>query len=129
MPCRDDYPEPSELNRRLQVAAKCIRYLNKQLSVKTPKWIREQSKESFAHDDRLVPLLCAMVKELTKKQKKELIYNGYDKKARRLADWWEEHEEADRRRIKIGKKEKQMKVARKTALSKLSGIEREALGL
>jgi hypothetical protein len=36
---------------------------------------------------------------MTPEQENRIVYNGRDPMSRRLADWWERHEEIDRQRL------------------------------
>lgn len=51
------------------------------------------------------------------------------KQARKLADWWDEHQEADRKRIETEKKEVHMKQVRKDTMANLTDEQIEALGI
>ena len=66
---------------------------------------------------------------MSKKKQDEFIYNARVKESRDLADWWEEHQGADRKREAKEKKAKKEADLRKKALSKLTAAERKALGL
>ncbi len=46
-----------------------------------------------------------------------------------LADWWDEHQEADRKRIETEKKEVHMKQVRKDTMANLTDEQIEALGI
>jgi hypothetical protein len=59
-----------------------------------------------------------------------LLYgDARNKKARRLADWWEEHLERDRARDEREKEERERAILREQAKSKLTTEERDSLGL
>jgi hypothetical protein len=98
MPCNSDYLEPTHRERELQRTAKLLLYVYAKIGAQPETWIGEQAKNIYASDSRLVPLLCAGIKKMSKMEKEKIIYNAHDKNSRDLADWWDVHKEADRER-------------------------------
>jgi hypothetical protein len=43
--------------------------------------------------------LCAMLTAMSPEDANRLVYDGRNAMARKLADWWEEHQKADKLRI------------------------------
>jgi hypothetical protein len=84
---------------------------------------------TYPNDERVVPVLCALMQTLTKKQEDKIVYDGRNKNARNLANWWELHQEADKQREAGEKAEKQRQVVKDAALTKLTADERQAFGL
>lgn len=95
---------------------------------KVPKYVHEATRGLY--DSRIVPLLCDTFMAMSPASRERLLYgNARDKMARRLADWWEQHQEADRMRaIKDAARQRVAKV-RAGALAKLTKEERQALGI
>ena len=132
MPCNSDYLNPTqdELNKIL--VSKLIRYVDRKLEEKTPNKIIKVSRDVYGKGvdlNIIVPALCSKLKSLSNEQKEEIIYNAKDKTSRDLADWWEEHQNADKERKKLEKEEKNKKSLVSNALSKLTPKEKKALGI
>lgn len=61
------------------------------------------AKDMYPSRD-LTKYLCALLKNLDETQKSEILYNGRQAISRRLADWWENHQEVDRKHAESDKK-------------------------
>jgi hypothetical protein len=129
MPCDCSYLEATEYERELQRTAKLLVYVFKATDKLAPKWVYGQAKDCYASDKRLVPLLCAVLGELSCKEREQIIYDAHSKSARDLANWWERHQAADKARIVMEKQDAEKKKLKAQALRKLSDKERKALGL
>jgi hypothetical protein len=127
MPCNSEYLNPTHREKELQRTAKLLLYVYAKVGATPEPWISEQAKNIYASDSRLVPLLCAGLKKMSRIEKDKIIYNARDKNARDLADWYEAHEEADRQRIAAEKKETRSKTIRQSAMSKLTKEEKKEL--
>lgn len=128
MPCQSDYLEPTRRERELQRAARLLVYVRQQLGVAIPGHLLAAADSIYCADD-FVPALCAALLSLAPERRDALIYNSRDRQARDLADWWEDHQEADRRRVEREQAEAAAAEARAKALAKLTPEERRALGL
>ena len=98
MPCNSEHmnARPDEVLSR--ETAKLIVYLNTKLAITTPAWIATAADEYYGAEDRVdevVALLCTTIRGMTPKQVDAIVYNGKDETARKLADWWDEHQKAD----------------------------------
>jgi hypothetical protein len=82
-----------------------------------------------SHADYLVSELCSLITNMNEEQLERIVYNAKDKQSRRVADWWEEHLEADRRRVAEEEAKKQKQRLKSQVLKKLTKIERKALDL
>ena len=132
MPCNSDYMNPTQDEQNKVQTSKLICYVDKKLGIKTRKEVKEASKDCYGKGVELniiVPELCAKLKGLTKQQKEEIVYNAKDKTSRELADWLEEHQKADRTRLKFEKEQKEKQKTREGALKKLTLAERKSLGI
>lgn len=96
MPCNSDYMNPSEIEKNLQETAKLILYALG--STKPPQWIVDASKDMYCHEHRLVPYLCDLITSMSESDQAKIVYDGRNPKARKLADWWDEHKAADTKR-------------------------------
>lgn len=101
MPCRADYMELHECEINSQQTAFLIRYLNNRMKKDTPEFIHKIADSAYGDCTELNSLvieLCAMVRSLSKEQMDEWVYNGRNKVARQMADWWDKHNAADKAR-------------------------------
>lgn len=132
MPCDSSYLNPSQREENTKLVAELICYVDQKIKIKTPDNIVKSSKDYYGEGSDLtktVPLLCSKIKALNQSQFNSIVYNGKSKESRKLADWWEAHEEADRKREERVKEAKDHIAAKKSAMSKLTQQERKALGL
>ena len=97
MPCRSDYMEPNQRERRLQETAQLLGYVLVETGQDVPGRVADAANNAYCTTD-LVPDLCAAIRAMDAATLERVVYNARDRRARRLADWWEEHEEADRQR-------------------------------
>lgn len=97
MPCRSDYMEPTDKERRLQETAQLLGYVLVETDQPVPGPVADAANNQYCTTD-LVPDLCAAIRAMDAETLERVVYNARDRRARRLADWWEEHEAADRLR-------------------------------
>lgn len=76
----------------------------------------------------LTPHLCRLLKDMSVEQMTAIVYNPHSKESRRLADWWEQHQEDDKLHAKNAADDKKRKKLQAQALKKLTVEERKALG-
>lgn len=133
MPCYSDYMDPMWWEVELHECAMLRVYVDKYLHTKSPTRLLEASKHGCGSPLKLVDLeplvveLCATLNSLTPKQRNHLIYNARDAMSRRLADWWERHQLADRERKRREATKRRCETLAKRAREKLSPAELEAL--
>jgi hypothetical protein len=129
MPCQSEYLEPNEREKESRLVCEHLYYL---MDKKTPSDVL-YAKDNLYGDvtslDRYTALLCAICGSMSKRDADKYIYDGRNPKARKLADWWEKHQEVDRKRIALERKERELEAIKKRAIKKLTKKEREALGL
>lgn len=132
MPCRSDYLEASGQELESQRVCKLIVYLFHRLNQNVDNWIIEASTYYYGNLRRLdeaTKILCEACRGLTKEESDKYIYDGRNANARKLADWWERHQEWDKRRVKEENEAIQKVRTRDRALAKLTVKEMKALGL
>lgn len=139
MPCNSEYMNPTHAEINSQKTCQNLVYLLEKLNKPIPDWVTKAAQNSYGVVDRLnesVTLLCSVVKGLNEEQAAEFIYDGRDKRARQLADWWEEHEIADAAREakeKVQKEaarlKKELGLKKQAILQKLTEEERQILGV
>lgn len=74
--------------------------------------------------DRATAELCRIVQAFTPEQQDFYLYNGRVSACRRLAEWWEAHQEVDRQRVERDKE----RVAREIAQQAARDAYRQAMG-
>lgn len=128
MPCNCDHMEPSKWEKESKKVAKLIVWSYNQLDEVCPTWIQYVANNTHGDIDKvhdLTAILCKCCKTLSE----DVIYDGRNKTARRLADWWDNHQEADRIKEEAEiELNKNIELASR-GLAKLTPEEREALGL
>lgn len=131
MPCRSDYMDPTKEESNRRETSEFIVFVYGQLGIETPKRIVEAAKDAYGLGvqlDVVVEMLCESLSGLSEKDQERIIYNAKDKTSRRLADWWEEHQEADKKRIEKELQKAKDDAERQVALAKLTPHERKLLG-
>lgn len=101
MPCRSDYLAPSEREEASRVFCQHVVYLFESLKRRPPDWASKGADEYYGAPERVndaTVLLCETIRGLTPKQLESIVYDGRSPKARALADFWDKHEAADKRR-------------------------------
>jgi transposase len=123
MPCQDTWLESDrdyEIQHEIRVerVKKLTGYLARQLGlIHTPLHDHQENTR----------FLCSNIKKMNQRQLDTIVYDGLNKMARDLADWWEEHQEMDREREKEQQEKARERELRKTALAKLTDEERKIL--
>ena len=100
MPCNSDYMEPTAKERELKRAAKLLVYVlraqNKRVSKHVGRAALDIYGDSGGYD--YVEHLCGELRNLSVEDRESIVYDAHNKIARDLADWYEEHQEADKAR-------------------------------
>ena len=102
MPCNSDHMEPSTHEKESKRVALCLGYALTMLG--RPSSDRLDAAADSCYGDvkflnYMTHSLCELCKEMSPHQQRDIIYNGRDPASRRLADWWDEHQDADTARI------------------------------
>lgn len=105
MGCRSDYMEQNATEKFVQTTAQNLVYVFQSLKKPVPKLVSEKAHDYYATDtnNKLTPMLCDLIKNMTKSQQNKIVFDGRKAEARKLADWWDKHQEADKRRNKKNK--------------------------
>ena len=131
MPCNSDYMEQKDYEKKIQQTAQLLIWVRKKLNMPADRAAEDADTlyPSQTQGDYVVSELCKILSNLNDNILNEIVYNGKNKTSRKLADWWDEHLDADKARIMDEIKKISDKKDRDAALSKLSKHERELLGI
>lgn len=126
MPCNSDYMNPTQKEQLLQETAKLLMYVFQKQKKRIPGDLQDAVNDIYCKED-YVSTLCQAIKAMSAQEMEKIVYDAKDATSRKLADWWEKHESADKERLqKETHSRKQMKLA-KQAMKKLTEDEIEAL--
>jgi len=132
MPCKSDYMERSWGEEELSSAAKSLIYIKGKLDLEILPEERKLSEDYYPDikkADYVVGTLCSLITNMNSEQLENIVYNARDEESRRVAGWWDRHQEADKRRIAREEEDERNKELRDQALEKLSDEEKTALDL
>jgi hypothetical protein len=119
---------PNKAEKESKSVAEHLAYLEVKAKINISHEAKEASVEYYGDKD-LVHELTAELCAACKRVDEDVIYNGRDPNARKLADWWDNHKEGEERRRLEDEEAKEKEEIRQFALTKLSKKEREALGI
>ena len=122
MPCRSDYMEPTQRERLLQETAQLYGYVLVETGERVPERVANAANDTYCRQD-FVSHLCAAITAMDVDTRHRVVYNAHDRTARRLADWWEEHQAADRMRIAREQAELRQQDQYEQVIAKLSDDE------
>lgn len=132
MPCRSDYLAASGQELESKRVCGLIVYLYGRLERDAPAWVIKAADHYYGNVARLdeaTKILCECCRSLNEEETDRFIYDGRNAEARKLADWWDRHQEWDRRRVAEEEESRRRIMLKDRALRKLTTEEREALGL
>lgn len=133
MGCRSEHMEPQAREKESVVVCKLLTYLLPQAKIPIapqgmaiPDEVKAAANNIYGDQGKLdehTALLCSVLGSLSPTQMKKLVYDGSNPMARKLADWWENHQkvDADRKENELKQMEQVLLVA--SAFSKLSDKE------
>lgn len=102
MPCRSDYMEPNERERDSRETATLLAFIAERRGKKVSQDLKDAAASIYGNvsrADEYAKRLCATVRSFTDKERETILYDGRSQLSRRLANWWEKHEEEDRKRL------------------------------
>jgi hypothetical protein len=132
MPCRSDYSEQSGHELESIRVCKYLTFVLNKLKKEVPLWVVDAANSYSGNTNRLdeaTKVLCETLRSLTFSEAESIVYNAHSKESRDLANWWEQHQEWDKRRVAEEQETRRNILLKDRALKKLSVDERRALGL
>lgn len=81
-----------------RVVATHLVYALKELGREVPEKVQDATGYygSPNEADWLTDMLCSLCRSMSETEQNEIIWNARSKDARRLADWWEDHQRVDK---------------------------------
>lgn len=101
MPCNTDYMEPTVQERQRVEAAKLALFVSRVMDVPAPFGTRKSANHIYgegADPDSVVRWLCTQMKKEKTPSQIRAFTDITNPDARKLAEWWEEHQREDARR-------------------------------
>lgn len=132
MPCNSSHMAQTSREEFVQRTARLIVYACKSLGKRVPPKFVKMAEDAYPQDDKdeATKYLCGMIRKLREDRfaaYDNLVYNARSKDSRMLADWWEEHEQADIQREAAEDHAKKRAKLIKSAKAKLTKEELAAL--
>ncbi len=124
--------EPREHERESKKVAQLIVYVAGELGLTPSPVIVKAANDYYGNESKVhefTEALCNLCSNMPGKASDKIIYDGRSKNARRLAGWWDAHQEADKAKAAAASAKKRTDSAKASALAKLTAAERKALGL
>lgn len=128
MPCKSDYMAPTGYELKIVATAKLLKYVAESLGRDVHPDVEYLSQDcnyscvTRVKGDAIVESLCTVMRGLNADTIDRVVYQTRSRDARALADWWEEHQAADRKREA---KENKDKLDRGYLFPKGSGVPSE----
>lgn len=132
MPCNSDYLNPTEVEQERRLAAALLIHVLECLDETVSPKLRKAADDIYADGQDNIPALCARLKRLSEESPsafERIVYNAKSRESRDLANWWEEHLEADRKRLEAERDAANRRAVKQSAMGKLTKAERDALGI
>lgn len=130
MGCRSDYMEPTDREKESVLVCNLLIFAFKGLKKKIPADVTAASKEQYGDLNRLdehTALLCQTCGDMSHADSERIIYDAHSEQSRKLAEWWDRHQAADKARIAEERANKKKQALVKSAKSKLTQAELDAL--
>lgn len=99
MPCRSDYLESTVREKESVLVATLLIFALSGLGQPVPKKYIETSENYYGNLDSLdadTAELCSLIQNMNNEDRERIVYDAHCVGSRRLATWWENHQEADR---------------------------------
>lgn len=121
--------EQSAREAAIQHAAKLFADVLELQGLPVPQYVFD-ADTYYAHASNVIPTFCTHLEAMSDDELDVLLYSdARDRRRRAIADWWEKHQEADRKREARLDDERMLQQIRASGRAKLTADERKALGL
>lgn len=128
MPCRSDYPDPTQQESYRQRTAKLYAFALKWSNKKVPPAVRETAKECYAKKDYTRDL-CELINGLDSVEQHDLMFDAAgDEDAMGMRLWWTLHQEGEERRRREDAEKQRWHTLYESAKKKLNNEELIAIG-
>lgn len=131
MGCRCDYMESTNDEKFRKKTHELLAYVLRSKGLPVPDKVKKAANDYYGNggysSNEVTNKLCALIRSLTTDEMAEIVYDGRDTEARKLADWWDDHEKADKIRAIEEANDQRLKALAKVAAAKLTKEELEAL--
>lgn len=95
MPCNSDHMQPTKKEEYRQKTCHLYAYALTTLGREVPEEVVRGAGSVYTSHDPTAAL-CELLQGLSDDGLERVVYNAHSADSRRLADWWEAHQEADR---------------------------------
>lgn len=96
MPCTVDPPSAWEKDN--QTCARFLRALMVSTGEPVPDFVKDSADHAEFSESRCQEMACERLRAMTEKQREAWVYDAHSPLSRKLADWWERHQDADKKR-------------------------------
>lgn len=129
-PCNSEHMEPTYMEIESKHLCEHIVYLLPLLNRKVPSWAKSGAEDYYGNCPKrseAEQILISTIESMTPAQKDRYIYDGRNKNARKLADWYDNYSEKYKTKLEKKQREKDLKDKAEDILSKLREGEVEIL--
>lgn len=104
MPCSSDHMEPTVQERQHRLASELLVFVLSQLGRPVSKKLKADAENLYGGggEENMVEL-CATIRQMDAQQLERIVYNGRSRISRKLADWWDEHQVEDLKRLEVAR--------------------------
>lgn len=106
MPCNTDHMEPTVAERQRREAAQHLVYVRGAMGQPVPKDLATDAASHYGGSTDRMKELCSLIGRMNAEQLDRIVYDGRNAQARKLADWWDEHQKEDWKRVEQEAKSK-----------------------
>ncbi|QGH74961.1 hypothetical protein MAL1_00215 [Bacteriophage DSS3_MAL1] len=124
MPCNSDHMEPTVRERQHREAAQHLVYIYGAMNQPVPAQVAADAAHIYGGSAGEINMntLCSLLRGMSEEQLSRIVYDGRNPQARKLADWWDEHQREDwKRREEEAKKAKSFDTCLRLAQQYLDG--------
>lgn len=132
MPCNSDYLEPTQFEQKVQRTAQLLEYVISKCELPDDRRTNLIASNIYplkSDGDYVVSKLCGILSSFDDETMERIVYDAHCKVCRELATWWEEHQEADKKRLEKELQDVKDEEDRKKLLKSMSERDKMLLGI